>query len=141
MSRFRMVGRRRAIAPQVRSTPAPLTARAAKLAAVLTEGLQTEVVVQHIDDDLVFMINDRDGRYLSNDRGLEGAELQPIFVAFVPADEEKIISTHFESVTGTTVLYSGNGGAMQPEEAGLRLVRHYLPAVDPSVPVVTWPSR
>jgi hypothetical protein len=95
-------------------------------------------VVQHVDNDLVFMINDRDGCYLSNDRGLEGAELQPIFVAFVPADPEKIISTHLESVTGTPVQYSGNGGAMQPEEAGAQLVRHYLPAIDPSIPVGTW---
>jgi hypothetical protein len=135
---MRIFKRRNAVQPRVHSTPMPLNARAAKLAAVLTDGLQTEVVVQHVDDDLVFMINDRAGRYLSNNRGLEGGEARPIFVAFVPVDPARPIDAHFETVADSTVGYAGVGGASTAEQVGEQLVRHYLPAVDPEVPAWTW---
>ena len=133
-----MFGRGSRVKVRVHTTPVPLDARAARLASLLTEGLEVQVTVQHLDDNLVFVLLDRDGRPLRNDRGLEGGELRPIHVAFVPADQHEPIMAFFEPVSDTTVGYAGNGGGSSVEEVGATLVRHYRAAVDPAAPPWSW---
>jgi hypothetical protein len=137
VSRFRVFGTRQ---PAMRFA-VQLDARAARLAALLTEKLQTEVVVQPENGEMVFFLLRPGGNVLSTvDDPVARGRRRPVRVALVPADLSEPITVWSKSVVDTAIRWIGSGHTWSVEEAVAELVRHYRPAIDPSVPVDTWSS-
>ncbi|MFI1259261.1 hypothetical protein ACH4U6_36930 [Streptomyces netropsis] len=117
----------------------PLSEHAARLAAQLTRGLATQVLVRRDGGMTAFYLLDALGRPVCNhgpDRERNDREdkpLRPIRVASVFADPDRGVAAHLEPVPHTPVG-GGSGGFRtrreSVEDAAELLIRHYRPAVD-----------
>jgi hypothetical protein len=119
---------------------------AAELAALLTAGLSTRVVLRSRADGTALLLLDGDGQPLRNyggDRratkgGREPRADWPIPVAIIFRDptlwyaRDLPVTIHLEAVPGTPVGHVGELGATV-SDAAVHVMRHYGPAIDPTV--------
>lgn len=131
--------RARALSPRgVALTPA-----AADLAARLTAGLATRVLLRSYDAGTAVYLLDADGQPLRNhgggkqadEGGRELAPIWPILVALIPDDpalgygSQRPVTVVLDPVPGTSVGYAGSRGDTVAD-AAVHIIRHYGPALD-----------
>ncbi|MFI6358671.1 hypothetical protein ACIBJF_40090 [Streptomyces sp. NPDC050743] len=118
---------------------------ATELAALLTVGLKTRVVLRRRSDGTALFLLDADGRLLRNFGGDRQAskdrrELKadsPIPVAIIFRDPalwyapDLPVIVHLEPVAGTSVGSAGQWGHTVAD-ATTHIIRHYRPALDPT---------
>jgi hypothetical protein len=102
--------------------------RAAELAARLTAGLNTRVLLTRRGYGTALFLLDVDGEPLCTAHNPQDGPIWPIPVAVVPDDPRELIAVHREPVPGTTVGMVGNRGDSL-DDAAAHLIDHYGPAV------------
>jgi hypothetical protein len=124
---------------------------AAELAARLTAGLNTRVLLYPRSNGTALSLLDADGQPLRNHGGerrvgKNGQELEavwPIPVAIIPNDPalwyapDLPVTVFLEPVPGTSVGMAGNRGDTV-EDAATHIIRHYRPALDPTAEPWEW---